>query len=98
MTTPGVPASVPTELGTLTGLQSISIIGNNRVPAGTVPPSFNNLTALTTLHLESTGLSALPDTLFAKGAIDGLQTVQLIKNTGMGGVPGNLIGLGLKNM
>jgi hypothetical protein len=105
LTFPGTPASLPAELGTLIGLQSLTVVGNGVIPGGSLPNSFMNLTALTTLHLESTGLGGLPDRLFGGGGGSGgeglgkVQTVQLIKNAGMGGVlPGSLFASSVQNL
>lgn len=65
LTFPGVPAAFPTELGGLTGMQSFQVVGNGVVPAGSVPSSFQNLTSLKTLHLESTAITTFPNDLFS---------------------------------
>ncbi|TFY81364.1 hypothetical protein EWM64_g2648 [Hericium alpestre] len=63
LTFPAVPASIPNEFGNLTDLTSFQVVGNNAVPGGPLPASFASLTGLSSLHIESTGLSGLPDTL-----------------------------------
>jgi hypothetical protein len=104
LTFPGTSASLPTELGTLTDLQSLSVIGNGVIPGGSVPGSFGGMAGLTTLHLESTGLGELPDALFSGGGSGGgglgkIQTVQLVKNGAMGGtLPGSLFGSSIQNL
>jgi len=97
LTFPGVPSSLPNEIGSLTGLQTFQVIGSNAFPAGSLPASFTNLTAITTLHLESTAISALPDNLFT--ALKSVTTLALVKNTQMGSnVPSSVFQIPLQNM
>jgi len=62
---PSVPALIPTEIGALSQLQSLQVIGDSFSPAGALPDSFRNLTSLTTLHLESTAITTIPTGLFS---------------------------------
>ncbi|KAG6331754.1 hypothetical protein ID866_7335 [Astraeus odoratus] len=84
LTYPGVPATVPNEIGALTDLQSLTVIGGNTIPAGSLPSSFINLTAITTLHLESTAITALPDALFSSPGLTNVSTLALLRNSEMG--------------
>ncbi|KAI5121455.1 hypothetical protein M0805_009563 [Coniferiporia weirii] len=83
LTFPAVPSVIPSGIGALTSLETLQIIGGGATPAGSLPDSFTNLTVLTTLHLESTGLSALPSTLFA--SLSSITTLVLVKNAAFGG-------------
>ncbi|EPQ55290.1 L domain-like protein [Gloeophyllum trabeum ATCC 11539] len=97
LTFPAVPTLLPEELGSLTGLQSLSVIGNSAVPSGSLPNSFTNLTSLTTLHLESTALAALPDSLFS--TLKKVTALTLIKNAQMGSnLPSSLAQLSLQSL
>jgi len=64
LTFPAVPALIPTEIGAFSQLQSLQVIGDGNYPAGVLPDSFRNLTSLTTLHLESTAITTIPNNLF----------------------------------
>ncbi|KDQ56386.1 hypothetical protein JAAARDRAFT_36554 [Jaapia argillacea MUCL 33604] len=97
LTFPGVPNSLPNELGALTGLQNLQVIGNNALPGGSLPTSFTNLTSLSTLHLESTSLTALPENLFS--SLNNIKTLALIDNAGMGGpLPSSLLSTSLTSL
>lgn len=96
---PGVPAALPTEIGEgLMGLRSLQVIGNGVIPGGSIPASFaTNLTGVTTLHLESTALTALPDNIF--DGMGNVATLQLIKNEAMGStLPSSLFTIAVKNL
>jgi hypothetical protein len=41
------------------------MIGDGNSPAGALPDSFRSLTSLTTLHLESTAITTIPNDLFS---------------------------------
>ncbi|KIK22312.1 hypothetical protein PISMIDRAFT_504008 [Pisolithus microcarpus 441] len=84
LTYPGVPATLPNEIGALSDLQTLTVVGGNTVPAGSLPDSFVNLTAMTTLHLESTAITALPDTLFSSPGLTNISTLALLRNSKMG--------------
>ncbi|KAI6029387.1 RNI-like protein [Pisolithus microcarpus] len=77
LTYPGVPATLPNEIGALSDLQTLTV-------AGSLPDSFVNLTAMTTLHLESTAITALPDTLFSSPGLTNISTLALLRNSKMG--------------
>lgn len=49
--------------------------------AGDLPAAFNNLTALNTLHLESTAINTLPSPVLA--SLGKLATLTLVKNAKM---------------
>lgn len=51
--------------------------------AGDFPASFNSLTGLTTLHIESTALNSLASTLLS--SLGNLTTLTLVKNAKMTG-------------
>lgn len=86
---PAVPSIIPSELGGLTGLQSLKFVGNGQVPAGDFPTSMKRLSALTTLHLESTGMNALPDDLFS--SLRSVSTLLLSENDNFnGGLPSTI--------
>ena len=51
--------------------------------AGDLPTSFGSLSALNTLHLESTAINTLPSTLFS--SLKQLSTLVLVKNGNMTG-------------
>ena len=65
MTFPSVPALIPAEIAGLSQLQSLQVTGDGNSPAGAIPDSFRNLTSLTTLHLESTAITTIPNDLFS---------------------------------
>jgi len=65
LTFPAVPALIPSEIGAFSQLQSLQVTGDGNYPAGALPESFRNLTALTTLHLESTAITTIPSDLFS---------------------------------
>ncbi|OSC97308.1 L domain-like protein [Trametes coccinea BRFM310] len=97
LTFPSVPASIPTELGGLTGLTNLQVIGDTNIPAGSLPSSFAQLTALTSLDLESTALTAIDDTLFS--SLSNVTTLTLVKNAKMGNeLPSSLFSLPLQNL
>ncbi|KIJ15559.1 hypothetical protein PAXINDRAFT_133622, partial [Paxillus involutus ATCC 200175] len=81
LTFPGVPATLPNEIGALTGLETLEVLGGTSIPAGSLPTSFTNLTSLTTLHLEATSITALPDSLFASPGLTQLTTLALVRNS-----------------
>ncbi|KAI6046420.1 RNI-like protein [Pisolithus marmoratus] len=84
LTYPGVPATLSNEIGALADLQALTVVGGNTIPAGSLPESFGNLTAMTTLHLESTAITALPDALFSSPGLTNLSTLALLRNSKMG--------------
>ncbi|KIP11338.1 hypothetical protein PHLGIDRAFT_124980 [Phlebiopsis gigantea 11061_1 CR5-6] len=97
LTFPGVPSSLPNELGALSGLQSLSVIGNQAIPAGSLPGSFTSWTLLNTLHLESTAITSLPDSLFS--VAKSLGTLTLVKNGQMGNsLPSSITSSSLQNL
>ncbi|TDL23116.1 L domain-like protein [Rickenella mellea] len=97
LTFPGVPAAIPQEVGSLAGLQNFQVIGNNAVPGGSLPSTFTNITSLATLHLESTGMSALPDGLFS--SLKKVTTLALLKNQQFGGaLPSSVTQLSLQSL
>ncbi|KAI9568800.1 RNI-like protein [Boletus coccyginus] len=100
LTYPGVPATLPNEIGSLTTLQTLEVIGGNTIPAGSLPSSFTNLTSLTTLHLEATSITALPNSLFASPGLTRLSTLALVRNSQMGSaLPSSLTSLaGLQDL
>ncbi|KAI0774819.1 L domain-like protein [Trametes elegans] len=94
---PSVPANVPSEIGGLTGLTSLQIVGDTNVPGGTLPSSFTNLTSLTSLDLQSTAVTAIDANLFS--SLNQITTLTLVKNTKMGGdLPSSLFALPLQNL
>ncbi|KAF8435063.1 hypothetical protein L210DRAFT_3551804 [Boletus edulis BED1] len=97
---PGVPATLPNEIGGLTTLQSLEVIGGSGIPAGSLPGSFTNLTSLMTLHLEATSITALPNSLFASPGLTRISTLALVRNSQMGtSLPSSLTSLtGLQNL
>ncbi|KAK7691877.1 hypothetical protein QCA50_005281 [Cerrena zonata] len=97
LTFPSVPSSIPNETGALSGLTSLHVIGNGQIPGGSLPDSFSSLKATTLLHLESTGISVLPDNLFS--SLNQVTTLELIKNSQMGNnLPSSLTSLSLQNL
>ena len=59
------------------------------MPAGDFPTSMKRLSALTTLHLESTGMNALPDDLFS--SLRSVSTLLLSENDNFnGGLPSTI--------
>ncbi|KAJ8469991.1 hypothetical protein ONZ51_g8619 [Trametes cubensis] len=94
---PAVPAGIPEEIGGLTGLTSLQIIGDSNVPGGSLPSSFSQLTSLTALDIESTALEALGDGVFS--SLDKLTTLTLVKNTQMSNeLPSSLFDVPLQNL
>ncbi|KAF9228470.1 L domain-like protein [Gyrodon lividus] len=100
LTFPGVPATLPNEIGALTGLETLQVVGGNSIPAGSLPASFTNLTSLMTLHLEATFITSLPDTLFSSPGLTHVSTLALVRNLQMGPtLPSSLTGLtGLQSL
>ncbi|KAH7925290.1 L domain-like protein [Leucogyrophana mollusca] len=97
LTFPGVPATLPNELGSLTGLESLQVIGGNSIPAGALPSSFTNLTALANLKLQATAITSLPDSLFS--SLKAVTTLTLVNNANMGtSLPSTLTQLSLQNL
>lgn len=94
---PGVPATLPNELGALTGLEALQVIGGNSIPAGALPSSFTNLTDLSNLHIEATSITELPDTIFS--SLTAITTLTLIRNPAMGSsLPSSLTQRTLQNL
>ncbi|KAI9062457.1 L domain-like protein [Trametes sanguinea] len=94
---PSVPASMPDELGGLSGLTSLQVIGDTNVPGGSLPSSFAQLTALSNLDLESTAITSMNDTLFS--SLSKVTTLTLVKNAKMGNeLPSSLFSLPLQNL
>ncbi|KAI1791136.1 RNI-like protein [Ganoderma leucocontextum] len=94
---PSVPAKIPDEVTALTDLTSLQVIGDTNIPAGDLPASFNNLTALTTLHLESTAITYFPSTVLT--SLSKLTTLILVKNGQMtGDMVSGLVSLPLVNL
>ncbi|OBZ69551.1 LRR receptor-like serine/threonine-protein kinase GSO2 [Grifola frondosa] len=76
---------------------SPTLFETNGPTAGALPSSFISLTSLSTLHLESTAISALPDSLFS--SLNKVATLTLVRNTQMGAaLPSSLSGLSLQNL
>lgn len=97
LTTPSVPSVLPPSLSFLNALTSLSVIGDTQNPSGTLPQAYANLTSLSTLHLESTNLQGELTDIFS--GTKGLKTLQLVKNTGMGGtLPNGVFGSSLQNL
>jgi Leucine-rich repeat (LRR) protein len=96
LTAPAIPQSLPTELGALTALQTLSVIGDNTLPGGNFPTTFTALTKLTNLHIEATGLSNLPDDLFK--SLASVTAFELVNNDKMTGVPSSLPSLSLGSL
>ncbi|KAI0821144.1 hypothetical protein BC629DRAFT_1587454 [Irpex lacteus] len=97
LTFPGVPSVMPNELGALTGLQSLSVIGDGNSPSGSLPSSLSSMTSLTNLHLESTALGSLPENLLA--SLNKLATLTLVKNSQMGNsLPSSITNSSLQNL
>ncbi|KAG2369175.1 hypothetical protein BDR07DRAFT_1604834 [Suillus spraguei] len=98
LTFPGVPATLPNELGALTGLESFQVIGGNSIPGIWSPPfSFTNLTNLSNLHIEATSITQLPDNLFS--FLTAITTLTLIRNPTIGSsIPSSLLQLPLHNL
>ncbi|KAI0359542.1 L domain-like protein [Trametes cingulata] len=94
---PSVPASIPSEVGGLTGLTALQIVGDTNVPGGTLPSSFSQLTALTNMDLESTAITGLDANLFT--SLNKVTTLTLVKNAKMGNeLPSSLFSLPLQNL
>ncbi|RDX43412.1 L domain-like protein [Lentinus brumalis] len=83
LTFPAVPAKIPDEVTALTGLTSLQIIGDTNIPAGDLPTSFNSLSMLTSLQLESTAINTIPSPLLS--SLGKLTTLTLVKNVKMTG-------------
>ncbi|KAG0708684.1 L domain-like protein [Suillus ampliporus] len=97
LTFPGVPATLPNELGALTGLESLQVVGGNSIPAGALPSSFTNLTSLSNIHIEATSITSLPDNLFS--SLKAVTTLTLVRNPMMGSsLPSTLSQLPLQNL
>ncbi|KAN0081348.1 hypothetical protein V8E55_008972 [Tylopilus felleus] len=100
LTYPGVPATFPNEIGGLNSLQTLEVIGGNAIPAGSLPSSLTNLTSLTSLHLEATSITTLPNSLFTSPGLTRLSNLALVRNSQMGSaLPTSLTSLiGLQNL
>ncbi|PCH36604.1 L domain-like protein [Wolfiporia cocos MD-104 SS10] len=97
LTFPGVPATFSSEIGGLTSLESFEVVGNSDIPAGALPSSFTNLTALLTLELQATAITALQDDLFS--SLKNVTTLSLVRNAKMGtSLPTSLTSLPLENL
>ncbi|TFY58871.1 hypothetical protein EVJ58_g6148 [Rhodofomes roseus] len=81
LSTPGIPTIIPDQLGALTTLQTLQVIGDNEHPTGSLPASFTNMTSLTTLEFQATGLTSLPDSLF--DSLRSVTSLTLEKNAQM---------------
>ena len=64
-------------------IPSITRLNSPSRVAGDLPTSFGSLSALNTLHLESTAINTLPSTLFS--SLKQLSTLVLVKNGNMTG-------------
>lgn len=95
---PGVPATLPTSLSSLIGLQTLEITGDSNVPAGNVVTGgVLSLPSLQSLHLESTALVGMPDDLFGSSA--NLSTITLARNAKLGqALPSSLYNLSLSSL
>ncbi|GJE91357.1 L domain-like protein [Phanerochaete sordida] len=97
LTFPGVPAALPNELGALSGLQSLTVVGNSVIPAGSLPSNFTAWTSLGTLHLESTAITSVPDNIFS--VAKSLSTLTLVKNGQMStNLPSSITSSSLQNL
>jgi len=96
LTFPAVPALIPTEIGALSQLQSLQVIGDGNSPAGVLPDSFRNLTSLTTLHLESTAITTIPNDLFS--LLTKVTDLTLIANGKFAGDLTSITSLPLQNL
>jgi len=96
-TFPGVPVAIPSELGVLSGLQSLDVIGNNAIPGGSLPTTFANLTSLSSLHLEATAMTSMPDNIFT--TLTSITTLTLVRNPQMGNsLPSSISQTSLQNL
>lgn len=96
--TPSVPSILPPSLSFLRALTVIRVIGDTQNPSGILPQAYANFTSLSTLHLESTNLQGPLTDIFSSGA-NGVKTLQLLKNAGMGGtLPNGVFGSSLQNL
>ncbi|KAI0326328.1 L domain-like protein [Cubamyces sp. BRFM 1775] len=94
---PAVPAGIPDEIGGLTGLTSLQIIGDTNTPGGSLPSSFSQLTSLSALDIESTALEPLDNGVF--GSLGKLITLTLVKNSQMSSeLPSSLFSIPLQNL
>ncbi|CAE6468397.1 unnamed protein product [Rhizoctonia solani] len=92
LTFPGVPATIPAELSSITTLTSLKITGDGNLPAG----SFPALNALTNLDLENTGLSFSNN---AFSSAKSLSSLTLVRNSKMGSnLPSSLSSLSLRSL
>jgi len=91
-----VPALIPTEISAFSQLQSLQVVGDGNYPAGAVPDSFRNLTSLTTLHLESTAITTLPNDLFS--LLTKVTDLTLIANGQFAGNLTSVVSLPLKSL
>ncbi|KZT69641.1 L domain-like protein [Daedalea quercina L-15889] len=94
---PGIPTIVPDQLGALTNLQTLQVVGDNQYPAGSLPSSFTNLTALATLELQATGITSIPDGLF--DSLKNVTSLTLEKNVQMSStLPSSVAQLPMQNL
>ncbi|KZO89702.1 RNI-like protein [Calocera viscosa TUFC12733] len=83
MTFPAVPQTLSEgSMSGMVGMQMLQITGNGLVPTGSIPQSLLQLSNLVTLHLQTTGLAALPDNAF--DALKALQQLTLAGNSNLG--------------
>lgn len=94
---PSVPAVIPGQIDGLTMLQTLQLVGNNAVPAGSLPSSFSNLTELSSFELESTAITAFPNALFS--SLKNITSLTLVKNAHMGNaLPSSLTSTSLQSL
>lgn len=95
---PGVPATLPTSLSSLIGLQNVQITGDSNIPSGAVKTGgLLSLPSLQSIHIESTGLSDLPDDVFANSS--NLTSLTLARNANLGqSLPSSLLNLPLQSL
>ncbi|CDZ96514.1 Leucine-rich repeat, typical subtype [Phaffia rhodozyma] len=100
LTYPAVPSVIPSSLGNIVTLQTLTITGNTvaSIPSGSLPSSIYALSNLTSLSLTSTALDqAIPNTAFGQTGV--LKSLTLIDNQGLGGsLPTGLGALNLTSL
>ncbi|KAF7976410.1 hypothetical protein HWV62_6813 [Athelia sp. TMB] len=96
LTTPGIPSVLSESFGQLTALETFALEGSGALPAGAIPASFAGLVNLKAIHIQDTSLTWNDATGIAN--MPELQTVVLMQNAKMTGLPSGLTGSSIQGL